>query len=93
MISGLFEYTPAGKKKAPSRNPVLLWVHEAWRKIPEEKLAQPFQIYGISNVLDGTQGDELYAEEAQEIDDDEADSEFETEGEGESDEDSELTVD
>ena len=84
MISGPFDYTLAGKKKAPSRNLVLRWVHEAWREIPVEMVAKSFKTCGISNSLDGTEDDELYTEEAQEIDDEEED-EFETESEAESD--------
>ena len=78
MISSLFDYTPAGKK-APSRNLVLWWVHEAWREIPVEMVAKSFKTCGIANCLDGTEDEELYTEEAQEIDDDEEDNEFETE--------------
>ena len=85
MISGPFDYTPAGKKKAPSRNLVLRWVHEAWREIPVEMVAKSFKTCGISNSLDGTEDDELYTEEVQEIDDEEEDNEFETESEAESD--------
>ena len=85
MISSPFDYTPAGKKKAPSRNLVLRWVHEAWREIPVEMVAKSFKTCGISNSLDGTEDDELYTEEAQEIDDDEEDNEFEMESEAESD--------
>ena len=33
MISGPFEYTPSGKKKAPTRNLVLRWANEAWQEI------------------------------------------------------------
>ena len=85
MISGPFDYTPAGKKKAPSRNLVLRWVHEAWREIPVEMVVKSFKTCGISNSLDGTEDDELYTEGAQEIDDEEEDNEFETESEAESD--------
>ena len=81
MISSPFDYTPAGKKKAPSRNLVLRWVHEAWREIPVEMVAKSFKTCGISNSLDGTEDDELYTEEAQEIED----NEFKTESEAESD--------
>ena len=88
MISGPFEYTPSGKKKAPTRNLVLRWVNEAWREIPAEMVMKSFRTCGISNALDGTEDDELYNEEGQEIDDDE-DNEFETESEGESDADGE----
>ena len=68
MISGLFDYTPAGKKKAPSRNLVLRWVHEAWREILVEIIAKSFKTCGIPNSLDGTEDDQLYTEEVQEID-------------------------
>ena len=84
MISGPFNYTLAGKKKAPSRNLVLRWVHEAWQEIPVEMVAKSFKTCGISNPLDGTEHDDLFTDEAQEIDDDE-DNKFETESEGESD--------
>jgi len=85
MISSLFDYTPAGKKKAPLRNLVLRWVHEAWQEIPLEMVAKSFKTCGISNSLDGTEDNELYTEEAQEIDNDEEDNKFKTESEGESD--------
>ena len=49
-----------------------------------EMVAKSFKTCGISNSLDGTEDDELYTEEAQEIDDEEED-EFETESEAESD--------
>ena len=47
-----------------------------------------FKTCGISNALDGTEDDELYAEEGQEIDDVE-DNVFETDNESESDVDGE----
>ena len=48
-------------------------------------VAKSFKTCGISNSLDGTEDDEVYTDEAQEIDDDEEDNEFETESEGEND--------
>ena len=36
MLTSPFEFTPAGKKKAPSRNLVFRWVKQAWCDIPEE---------------------------------------------------------
>ena len=50
-----------------------------------EMVAKSFKTCGISNSLDETEDDELYTEEAQEIDDEEEDNEFETESEAESD--------
>ena len=49
-----------------------------------EMVAKTFKTCGISNSLDGTENDELYNEEAQEIDDEEDDNEFKMESEGES---------
>lgn len=83
MISGPFDYTLAGMKKVPSRNLVLRWVHEAWREIPVEMVAKSFKTCGISNSLNGTEDDEVYTDEAHEIDDDEEDNEFEMESGGE----------
>ena len=88
MISGPFEYTPAGKKKAPSRNLVLRWVHEAWQEIPAEMVIKSFKTCGISNALDGTEDDAIYTEEVQEVEDEE-DNEFEMDSEEESDADGE----
>ena len=88
MLRGPFEYTPSGKKKPPTRTLVLRWVHEAWQEILTEMVMKSFKTCGISNALDGTEDDELYAEEGQEIDDVE-DNEFETDSESESDADSE----
>ena len=80
MISGPFEYTPSGKKKAPTRNLVLRWVNEAWQEIRAEMV--------VKNALDRREDDELYTEDGQEIEVDE-DNKFETESEGESDADGE----
>ena len=52
-----------------------------------EIVAKSFKTCGISNSLDGTEDDEVYTDEAQEIDDDEEDNEFEMESEGENDDD------
>ena len=49
-----------------------------------EMVAKSFKTCGISNSLDGTEDDELYNEEAHEIDDKEDDDEFEMESERES---------
>ena len=36
MVNGLFTYTRSGKKRAPSKELVLLWVNKAWQEIPAE---------------------------------------------------------
>ena len=86
MISGPFEFTPAGKKKAPSRNLVLRWIKTAWAEIPEEMVRNSFKTCGISNAMDRTEDDAVFTEESPEIDDDDIEeNEFETDSEDETD--------
>jgi len=66
------------------RRKYLVWmISSPFNYTPARK--KSFKTCGISNSLDGTEDDELYTEEAQEIHDDEEDNEFEMEREGESD--------
>ena len=84
MVTGPFEFTPAGKKKAPSRNLVLRWIKQSWREIPEEMVRKSFLTCGISNALDGTEDDAIYEEEQDnDAEEDEMDEEFDTESEDE----------
>ena len=86
MISGPFEFTPAGKKKAPSRNLVLHWIKTAWAEIPEEIVRNSFKTCGILNAMDRTEDDAVFTEESPEIDDDDIEeNEFETDSEDETD--------
>ena len=86
MTLGPFEFTPAGKKKAPSRNLVLRWIKEAWAEIPQEMVIKSFKTCGISNALDGTEDDVVYSEEIPEVDDEDIEeNEFETDSENETD--------
>ena len=82
MMTGLFEFTPAGKKKVPSRNLVLKWVKQSWAEIPAGMVRKSFKTCGISNTLDGTEDDEVYADEMPELADDMTmEDEFETDSE------------
>lgn len=80
MLTGPFEFTPAGKKKTPSRNLVLHWVKQAWCDIPEEMVRRSFRVCGISNTLHGTEDDAIYEEmpEFADEEDEEMDDEFDT---------------
>ena len=81
-----FEFTPAGKKKAPSRNLVLRWIKEAWAEIPQEMVIKSFKTCGISNALDRTEDDVVYSEETPEVDDEDIEeNEFKTDSENETD--------
>ncbi|PFX34071.1 Pogo transposable element with KRAB domain [Stylophora pistillata] len=84
MVTGPFEFTPAGKKKAPSRNLVLRWIKQSWREIPEEIVRKSFLTWGISNALEGTEDEAIYEEEQDnDAEEDEMDEEFDTESEDE----------
>lgn len=88
LITGPFEFTLAGKKKAPTRNLVLRWVKDAWQEIPADMVKRSFQSCGISNALDGTEENAVYTDEMPELADseDEMEDEFETETKEEEDE-------
>ena len=77
MVTAPFEFTPAGKKKAPSRNQVLHWIKQTWNEILEEMVSWSFKTCGISNTLDGTEDDAVYEEEMPEIDGGEEEKEME----------------
>ena len=82
-MTGPFEFTPAGKKKAPSRNLVLRWIKQSWAEIPAVMVRKSFKTCGISNALDGTEDDEVYADDMAELADDDMamEDEFETDSE------------
>ena len=84
MITGLFKFTPDGRKKVPSRHLVLHWMKQSWREIPEEVVRKSFLTSSISNVLDGTKDDTIYEEEPDiPTKEDEMDEEFDTESKDE----------
>ena len=83
MMTGHFEFSPPGKKKVPSRNLVLKWVKQSWAEIPAEIIRKSFKTCGISNALDGTEDDEVYADDMPKLADDDMamEDEFETDSE------------
>ena len=82
-MTGPFEFTPAGKKKAPSRNLVLRWIKQSWAEIPAEIAKKSFKMCGILNALEGTKDDKVYADDMPELADDDMamEDEFETDSE------------
>ena len=87
MSTGPFELTPAGKKKAPSRNLVLRWIKQSWAEIPAEMARKSFKTCGILNALDSTKDTEVYTDDMSELaaDDMPVDDEFETDSKGDDD--------
>ena len=78
-------YTPSGKKRAPSKEFVLQWIHKAWQEIPANLVANSVKSCGISNALDGTEDEAVWEEEGAGADeaDDELENEFDTDSEQE----------
>ena len=84
MVTGPFEFTPAGKKKALSRNLILRWIKQSWSEIPEEMVRKSFLTCGTFNALDGTEDDAIYeVEQDNDAEEDAMDEEFDTESEDE----------
>ena len=85
VVNGPFTYTLSGKKRPPSKELVLQWIHRAWQEIPAELIAHSFKSCGNTNNLDGTEDEAVWEEEtgnAEENGDDEVlDNEFETDSE------------
>ena len=81
MVNGLFTYTLLGKKRAPSKELVLQWIHKAWQEIPADLVTNSFKSCGISNALDSTEDEAVWEEEGAGAD--EADDEFDTDSEQE----------
>ena len=67
LTTGPFEFTPAGKKKAPSQNLEVL-----------EIVRRSFKICGISNALDRKEDDAIYDCPEIDADDEEMEEEFDT---------------
>ena len=87
IMTGPFEFTPVGKKKAPSRNLVLQWMKQLWAEIPAEMVRKSFKTCGISNALDATKDDEVYADDIPLLMDDDMAMEDEFENNSEEDND------
>ena len=84
MVTGPFEFTPAGKKKVPSRNLILRWIKQSWSEIPEEMVRKSFLTCSTFNALDGTEDDAIYeVEQDNDAEEDAMDEEFDTESEDE----------
>ena len=85
MVNGPFTYTPSGKKRVPSKELVLQWIHKAWQEIPADLVTNSFKSCGISNTLDGTEDEAVWEEEGAGADeaDDKLENEFDADSEQE----------
>ena len=62
MISDEKQFTPAGNLRKPRLQQVCEWTVTAWESIPAEMIIKSFKKCGISNAMDGSKDDELYAD-------------------------------
>ena len=84
MVNSPFTYTLLGKKRAPSKELVLQWIHKAWQEIPADLVHDSFKSCGISNALDSTNDEAVWKEGAGADEaDDELENKFDTDSEQE----------
>lgn len=56
------EMTPTGRLKKPSLFQMCEWIVSAWNLIPKEIVSKSFKVTSISNAMDGTEDDAVWAE-------------------------------
>lgn len=62
MIEGQKSFTPAENVRAASLPAVCSWVLDTWHSISAKMVAQSFKKCGISNLMNGTEGEILWEE-------------------------------
>ena len=85
MVNGPFTYTASGKKRAPSKEMVLCWIHRAWSEISVDLIVRSLKSCGINNAFDGTEDDAVW-DDKEEDTEEPVDNEFETDSEAENNE-------
>ena len=63
MLEGEKTFTKGGAMRAPALPTLCTWVKESWDAVGEDLVIRAFKRCGISNSLDGTKDDNLYADE------------------------------
>ena len=66
MLEGEKSFTKGGAMRAPALPTLCTWVKESWDAVGEDLVIRAFKKCGISNSLDGTEDDILYADEGTE---------------------------
>ena len=51
--------TAYGNMKGPSRQQMIAWVLEAWKKLPAEVIKKSFKVCALSSNLDGSEDDQI----------------------------------
>ena len=53
------QMTAHGNMKGPSRQQMIEWVSEAWKKLPAEVIEKSFKVCALSSNLDGSEDDQV----------------------------------
>ena len=69
MMDGEKTFTKTGRTRKPELETICKWILEAWESIPNELICQSFLKTSISNNLDGTQDDAIWADSDEEASD------------------------
>jgi hypothetical protein len=54
------DMTPTGRLKRAALTEMCWWILEAWQSISQDMIAESFKVTGISNMMDGSEGDFLW---------------------------------
>ena len=57
------DLTPTGRIKEASIAQVCDWILRSWNGVEKEVVVKSFKKWGISNIMDGTEDDEIYWDE------------------------------
>ena len=60
MTDGIHEFTASGRQKKASEELICLWISQAWKAIPSEKITASFLKCGITINTDGSQDELVY---------------------------------
>ena len=63
METGEHTFTVTGRQRAPTIDVLCQWVKESWDEVKLEIVIKSFRKCGISNALDGTEDDDIFADE------------------------------
>ena len=71
MIYGEHTFTKGGNMRKVDMPTICQWIVDAWKELPIKTVVKGFKKCSISNILDGTEDDILWMEDADNDDDDE----------------------
>ena len=77
MIHGEHTFTKGGNMRKVDMPTICRWIVDAWKELPIKTLLKGFNKCSISNMLDGTEDDILWMDDADNDDDDDHDDEKE----------------